>query len=77
MFFGLAFLSSHEVSDAFVELTSVCSDEIVCTEFSDYIFNNYIDTDLNFPQIYGLRNQRLIRGIYTESMNYFIIDIHF
>ncbi|KAF0689847.1 Uncharacterized protein FWK35_00036858, partial [Aphis craccivora] len=49
MFFGLAFLPSHEVSDAFVELISVCPDEIACTEFSDYIFNNYIDDGSQFP----------------------------
>jgi len=68
MFFGLAFLPSHEVSDAFVELISVCPDEIACTEFSDYIFNNYIDDGSQFPpNIWAEEptfNPRYLYGIY-------------
>ncbi|XP_060855521.1 uncharacterized protein LOC132933226 [Metopolophium dirhodum] len=48
-FFGLAFLPNHEVADAFVELMSVCPNDKVCSEFSDYVFNNYIDDESPFP----------------------------
>ncbi|KAE9522845.1 hypothetical protein AGLY_016757 [Aphis glycines] len=48
-FFGLAFLPSHEVADAFVELMSVCPNDRVCSEFNDNIFNNYIDDESSFP----------------------------
>ncbi|KAL4154469.1 hypothetical protein QTP88_000332 [Uroleucon formosanum] len=48
-FFGLAFLPSHEVADAFAELISVCPNDKVCSEFSDYVFNNYVDDESPFP----------------------------
>ncbi|CAI6348819.1 unnamed protein product [Macrosiphum euphorbiae] len=48
-FFGLAFLPNHEVADAFVELMSVCPNDKVCSEFRDYVFNNYIDDESPFP----------------------------
>lgn len=49
MFFGLAFLPSHEVSDPLVQLISICPDKIVCTELYDYNFNNYIDDRYQSP----------------------------
>lgn len=47
--FGLAFIPSHEVVDAFVEVMSVCPNDKVCSEFSDYVLNNYIDDKSPFP----------------------------
>ncbi|XP_060853305.1 uncharacterized protein LOC132931205 [Rhopalosiphum padi] len=42
MFFGLPFLPVHEVTDAFVDLMSICPQD-ACSEFGDYILNTYIE----------------------------------
>jgi hypothetical protein len=40
MFFGLPFLPVHEVTEAFVDLMSICPPQDACTAFGDYIFDN-------------------------------------
>jgi len=42
MFFGLPFLPVHEVTDAFIDLMSICPQD-ACSEFGDYILNTYIE----------------------------------
>jgi len=49
MFLRLAFLLSHEISVAFAKIISVFPDEISGTEFSEYIFYNYILNGSQFP----------------------------
>jgi len=43
MFFGLPFLPVHEVTEAFVDLISICPQKDACITFGDYIFDNYIE----------------------------------
>jgi hypothetical protein len=38
MFFGLPFLPVHEVTEAFVDLISICPPQDACTAFGDYTF---------------------------------------
>jgi len=49
-FFGLPFLSSNEVEDAFADLISTCPDESGFL-FSDYVLSNYIDKDCPTPPL--------------------------
>lgn len=44
-FFGLAFLHSTEISDAFYELFSIAHNNYKISEFSDYILANFIEND--------------------------------
>ncbi|XP_060849634.1 uncharacterized protein LOC132928783 [Rhopalosiphum padi] len=48
MFFGLAFISSEEVVDAFHELISICPNDDGFI-FSDYILHNFIENTCQFP----------------------------
>jgi hypothetical protein len=49
-FFGLQFLLSNDIEDAFADLISTCPDEFGFV-FSDYVLNNYIDKDCPFPSL--------------------------
>lgn len=48
-FFGLSYLPPEEVSDGFCDLMSIAPTTKSTTIFSDYILENYITLDSNFP----------------------------
>jgi len=48
-FFGLSFLSSDEVECGFVELITIAPPDV--TDFADYILDNYIPVDSQFPPL--------------------------
>ncbi|KAF0773515.1 Uncharacterized protein FWK35_00016572 [Aphis craccivora] len=48
-FFGLAFLPSTEISDAFYELFSIAPENQKISAFSDYILANFIENDSRYP----------------------------
>jgi hypothetical protein len=50
LFFGLPYLPSHMISEAFIEIMATCPEEKQYSDFSDYIFDNYIETN-NFSPI--------------------------
>jgi len=47
--FGLAFLFSTEISDAFYEVYSIAPDNQNISAFSDYILANFIENDSRYP----------------------------
>jgi hypothetical protein len=47
-FFGLAFLPSTEISDAYYELFSIAPDSDKVSAFSDYILANFIENDSRY-----------------------------
>jgi len=51
LFFGLPFLPSNEVEDAYFDLQNLTPDFSLTnlSEFSDYVFNNYIIEGCLFP----------------------------
>ncbi|XP_008178294.1 uncharacterized protein LOC103307782 [Acyrthosiphon pisum] len=51
LFFGLPFLPSNEVEDAYFDLQNLTPDFnlTILSEFSDYVFNNYIIEGCPFP----------------------------
>ena len=63
-FFGLPFLPPDEIEECFNEeiMPNAPSDE-KCTEFLDYLVNNYICSDLRYPSPFGqLRLLKTARG---------------
>jgi len=48
-FFCLSFLSSNEVEYGFVELMSIAPPDV--TDFTDYILDNYVSEDSQFPPL--------------------------
>lgn len=45
LFFGLPYLPSHLIPEAFVEIMATCPDEKQFYDFADYILDNYIETN--------------------------------
>ncbi|XP_022173495.1 uncharacterized protein LOC111035959 [Myzus persicae] len=50
-FYGLSYLPPNEVSDGFTDLMAVAPGTAVSSLFSDYILENYIDSNSNFLPI--------------------------
>ncbi|CAI6369909.1 unnamed protein product [Macrosiphum euphorbiae] len=50
LFFGLPYLPSHMISEAFIEIMATCPEEKQYYDFADYILDNYIETN-NFSPI--------------------------
>jgi len=53
MFFGLPYLPENLVSDAFNNILSEAPKHKKCTEFANYILENYIDTEQFSPTMWA------------------------
>ncbi|XP_008178226.1 uncharacterized protein LOC103307743 [Acyrthosiphon pisum] len=51
MFFGLPFLQHTEVEDGFIQLMSLCPNELYGHIFADYILKTYVEPDCLFPPV--------------------------
>jgi hypothetical protein len=49
LFFGLPFLSPHEIENVFIELVSICPNLDIGCLFSDYILKTYVEDHYLFP----------------------------
>ncbi|KAL4132664.1 hypothetical protein QTP88_009783 [Uroleucon formosanum] len=53
LFFGLPYLPSHMISEAFIEIMATCPDEKQYYDFADYILDNYIETNHFSPILWA------------------------
>eukprot|EP00102_Acyrthosiphon_pisum_P026466 XP_016663676.1 PREDICTED: uncharacterized protein LOC107884986 [Acyrthosiphon pisum] len=53
LFFGLPYLPSHMISEAFIEIMATCPEEKQYYDFADYILDNYIETNNFSPMLWA------------------------
>jgi len=61
LFFGLPYLPSHMISDAFIEIMATCPEEKQYYDFADYILDNYIETNNFSPILWAEEPNKSIR----------------
>jgi hypothetical protein len=67
LFFGLPFLPSDKIEDAFLTLIAECPSLVEVNVFTDY-YRHILDLMRYFHRIFGHKNPQKIQGMFLKNL---------